>query len=212
MSNRILLAGTGTNVGKTVVSSILVEAMGWDYWKPISAGPTAEGDTQQVREYITRSDITIHEPAYDLQHPQSPHAAARLVGLELTENEIIPPSSAKTMLMEMAGGALVPINGQQLLLNILAPYTAGAIIVSRHVLGSINHTLLTVEALRSRNIPIYGLIFNGKSLPYSEEFLLDYTKLPCIGHLDEEPHINSEVVQRYAILWKKQLQFLSPMT
>jgi len=212
MADRILLAGTGTDVGKTVVSSILVEAMGWDYWKPISAVPPGEGDCQMISEYVTRTDVTIHDSAYDLDYPQSPHAAAKLTGVELQANAIRPPQSSNTLLMEMAGGVLVPINNQQLLIDALAPMTSGAIIVSRHQLGSINHTLLTVEALRARNIPIYGLIFNGKALPHTVEFLLYYTDLPCIGHLDEEAHINAQVIQRYATLWKEQLPSPSPTT
>lgn len=197
---RIFVTGIGTDVGKTVVSAILTEALEADYWKPVQAGNLEDSDTITVRKLVSNPRSFFHPEAYRLQAPMSPHAAARLENLELDLNEISMPETANNLVIEGAGGLMVPLNDKLLVLDLVAKLNCPVVVVSRNYLGSINHTLLTLEALKQRNIPVAGIIFNGEPNAESEDFILNYTgvsKLLSLPFLSEtNANTISEIAQK----------------
>ena len=191
------VTGIGTDVGKTIVSAILVEAMQADYWKPIQAGELDNTDTMKVRSLVSNTKSVFYPETYGLSSSLSPHAAAEKDGIVIDLDNIVSPNTDNTLIIEGAGGILVPLNSKALVIDLIEKLKAEVILVSRNYLGSINHTLLSIAALKSRNIPITGIVFNGKSAPSSEEFILNYTGLKCLLRVDEEKEITTEFVQRY---------------
>lgn len=198
MITQLIVAGIGTEIGKTVSSAILVEALKADYWKPIQSGGLDDSDTDTVRRLITNTTSQFHPEAYRLKEPLSPHAAARLDGVTIELEKLVIPTTANSLLIELAGGLMVPLNDQDLTIDFVAQTGLPVVLVSRNYLGSINHTLLSVEACLNRNISILGILFNGPSVPATEEFILNYTGLPCIGRIGQEANITPAVVSRYA--------------
>lgn len=205
--NRIIVAGCGTGVGKTLVSAILVQALQGAYWKPVECGGKNDSDTATVKRLLPRSCV-IHSPAYSLEAPVSPHQAARLEGIEIDLASIRPPESSQPLIIEMAGGVLVPLTQEVLLLDVFADWKADWVVVSQHYLGSINHTLLTIEALIQRNIKVKGIIFNGQPNFDSEKAILNFTKLPCLGRLLPETWMNTQTIKRYAKAWSSTISCL----
>lgn len=198
MPFHLVVAGIGTEVGKTVVSAVLVEAMNADYWKPIQSGALDDSDTETVRRLVSNPVTRFHPEAYRLRQPLSPHAAAELDGVRIDIDGITPPQTDNSLVIELAGGLMVPLNDRDLTIDWVAQLGLPVVLVSRNYLGSINHTLLSVEACRSRRILILGLIFNGPAAPATETFVLDYTRLPCIGRIKQEEKITRELVKTYA--------------
>lgn len=201
--NRIIVCGIGTDVGKTLVSTILLEAVKGHYWKPVQAGNLKQSDTNRVQKLL--GDVHCYPEAFRLKHPLSPHHAASLEGIEIHQHDFCLPAPLCPLVIEGAGGVLVPINRNRLLIDIFSDWQCEWVIVSRHYLGSINHTLLTIEALQKRQLPIKGMIFNGTDQIETENFILSYTGVNCLGHLYPETQWTLPIVQRYAHLWKKKL-------
>ena len=200
----LIIAGIGTDVGKTVAAAILTEALQADYWKPIQSGYPPDSDTNTVRSLVSNDRSQFHPEAYRLREPLSPHAAAAAEGITLDPARLVPPQTDNSLIIELAGGLMVPITTTYLNLDFIEALSrktaASVVLVSRNYLGSINHTLLSVDALRHRNILIKGLIINGPSVPATESVLLDYTGLPCLVRIHDEPVITAEVVKRYAAI------------
>lgn len=194
------VSGIGTDVGKTIASAILAEALEADYWKPIQAGELNNTDAMKVRSLISNEKSILHTERYLLSQPQSPHAAATHDGIEIDLKTIQIPNTTNTLIIEGAGGLMVPLNNQYLVIDLIQQLKAEVILVSKNYLGSINHTLLSFDALKSRNIPITGIIFNGKSNKASEEFILNHTKLKCILRIDEEQEIIKATISKYKSL------------
>jgi dethiobiotin synthetase len=201
---KYLVAGIGTGVGKTIVSSILVQALQADYWKPIQTGSEEDSDTQTVQNLVSCSPVFFPE-AILLKKPFSPHFAASLEGLDLQAFPFPNLPVSEKLIVESAGGLLVPISNTTLLVDWVKHWNLPVILVSRHYLGSINHTLLSVEALRSRNIPIKGLVFNGMDEFGNESIIQSFTQLPIIGRVGEEPNFHPELIQKYAKDFRENL-------
>ena len=197
MSLQLIVAGIGTEIGKTVVSAVLVEALKADYWKPIQSGALDDSDTNTVRRLVSNRTTRFHPEAYRLTQPLSPHAAAELDGVRIDINAIQMPQTANSLIIELAGGLMVPLNDHDLTIDWVARSGLPVVLVSRNYLGSINHTLLSVEACRSRHIPLLGIIFNGPTVQATETFLLRYTGLPCIGRIGQEATITNDVIKKY---------------
>jgi dethiobiotin synthetase len=196
---RIFVTGIGTGVGKTLVSAIITEYLQADYWKPIQSGDLDNTDTMTVRRLISNSESVLHEERFRLTQPLSPHASAEIDGIEMKLNDFTTPESAKQYLViEGAGGLMVPINNTTTIADLIKFLDASVILVSKNYLGSINHTLLTIQELERREIPITGLVFNGECLPQTENFIINYSNLPVIFRLDNEATINKKTVQKYA--------------
>lgn len=197
MKNTYFITGIGTDVGKTIVSAIITEALEADYWKPIQAGDLENSDTHKVQRLISNEKTVFHPNSFALETPMSPHAAAEIDGIQISSAKIKPPETTNDLVIEGAGGLLVPINNRETLIDLIAP-EAKVILVSRHYLGSINHTLLSIEALRSRGLQCFGIIFNGKKNETSQEIILKMTGVPCLGSIEEEPYFDKNVVKEYA--------------
>ena len=194
----LIVAGIGTEVGKTVAAAVLVEHLRADYWKPVQSGYPPDSDTETVRRLVSHSESVFHAEAYRLREPLSPHAAAAAEGLTLDPARLVPPSTPRPLVTELAGGLLVPLTETYLTIDWVQQLDWPVVLVTRHYLGSINHTLLSVEALQHRNIPIKGLIINGPDVPATESVLLRYTGLPCLVRIREEQTITPAVIRHYA--------------
>lgn len=191
------ITGIGTDVGKTIVSAIVTEALEADYWKPIQAGDLENSDTDKVKRLVSNHKSVFHPNAYALHTPMSPHAAAEIDKVSIKAEEIYRPETSNELVIEGAGGILVPINDNKTILDLINPNDK-VIIVSRHYLGSINHTLLTLEVLKSRGLKCFGIIFNGEKNSSSEEIILKMGEIPCLGRIEVEPYFDKNVVKEYA--------------
>ena len=192
------VAGIDTDSGKTLVSAILCEALGFDYWKPIQAGTPSDSDT--VRAWLPNT-IT-HPEAYRLMTPASPHAAAKIDKVSIDLEKIALPKSKNGLIIEGAGGCLVPLNESNFVIDLVPKLNAEIILVSDLYLGSINHTLLTVHLLQTRKYPVKGIIFNGESNPESERIILKHSGYRCLLRIAKEPTITLETIRQYATVLK----------
>tara|TARA_B110000444_G_scaffold256732_1_gene293693 strand:- start:3994 stop:4605 length:612 start_codon:yes stop_codon:yes gene_type:complete len=202
---KIFVTGIGTEVGKTVISAILTEALHADYWKPIQAGELDYSDKNKVEELISNSKSNFHEETFRLNHPMSPHAAAERDDVKIHLNDFQIPITDNHLIIEGAGGLMVPINKNDCIINFIEQSEAEVILVSRNYLGSINHTILSVEALKNRNIPIKGIIFNGSENKDTESIIISMCGVPCLGRVDEEENIDENVILKYAQRFKEAL-------
>ena len=183
-----------TDSGKTVVSAILCEALKADYWKPIQAGLPRDADAVKSLSANTH----IHPERFLLKLPASPHASARAEGIEIRIADFILPDTALTLVIEGAGGCLVPLNDKNFVIDLVKPFEAEIVLVADLYLGSINHTLLTIEAIKNRNLKIRGIIFNGDSNPESERIILLHSGLRCLLRIKKEISMTPELVRSYA--------------
>lgn len=203
--NGVIVAGIGTGIGKTFIAAVLVEALQADYWKPLQAGNLDFTDTDFVRQH-TNSHVSIYHPeAYRLQSPMSPHAAAKLDGVTIKMENLQMPVTRNRLVIELAGGLMVPLNDELLNIDLIAYWKLPVLLVSQNYLGSINHTLLSIELLRQRNATLKGIIFNGKNNPATEEIILKYTGAPCIARVGEQETIGRPVIESLAVKLKPEI-------
>ncbi len=167
------ISAIGTDSGKTLASAILVEALKADYWKPVQAG--LPRDTDRVIELVGNETSKFHREAYCLNSPMSPHAAAKIDGVDISIEQMSIPDSQNTIIIEGAGGLMVPLNTKEFMIDLPVAWNTPVILVVNLYLGSINHTLLSIESLKNRNITVKGIIFNGKANPESEDIILRYS-------------------------------------
>lgn len=201
---KLFITGIGTDVGKTIASAIITEALEADYWKPVQAGDLHNSDTHKIKKYISNSKTHFFENAYALNTPASPHLAAELDGITIDLKNIKEPRTKNNLVVEGAGGVFVPLNETDCVIDLIQP-DYKVIVVSRHYLGSINHTLLTIEALKSRKLNVAGIVFNGDENTASESIILKKTGLKIIGRIDNEPYFDQNVIQYYADLFRENL-------
>ncbi len=201
---KLFITGIGTDVGKTVASAIIAQALEADYWKPIQAGDLDNSDSHKVKSLISfhtehslNPKSQIFENSYKLNTPASPHFAAAIDGITIDLKKIIEPRTKNHLVIEGAGGVLVPLNNEDCIIDLIQK-DYKVIIVSRHYLGSINHTLLTYEALKSRKIEVAGILFSGDENKATEEIILSKTQAKLIGRIDNEPYFDKNVIQYYA--------------
>ncbi|HEY0652464.1 MAG TPA: dethiobiotin synthase [Chryseosolibacter sp.] len=198
------VTGIDTDSGKTLVSAILCEALHADYWKPIQAGLPRDSET--VRNLLINKQTIIHPERHLLQTPASPHAAAKIDNVSIKLNDFQLPKTQNNLIIEGAGGCLVPINDTHFVVDLISRLNIDVILVADLYLGSINHTLLTVEALKHRSLRIRGIIFNGQSNPESERIILAHTKIPCLLRIPREQTINKQTVLKYANQFRETTQ------
>jgi dethiobiotin synthetase len=201
---KLFITGIGTDVGKTITSAIITQALKADYWKPIQAGDLADSDSHKIKKYLSNTITVIHPNSYAFKTPASPHLAAVLDNITVDIKLINEPETENHLVIEGAGGIFVPLNDNDTIADLIQP-DYKVIVVSRHYLGSINHTLLTVEALKHRKIDIAGIIFNGDKNVASEELILKKTGLIMIGRIDNEPYFDSNVIAEYADAFREAL-------
>lgn len=193
---QIFVTGISTGVGKTIASAIMAEALEADYWKPVQAGDLDHTDSDRVKRLISNPKTVIHDSSYNLTSPMSPHAAAEIDGVIIDRDEIREPKTDRPLIIEGCGGLLVPFNESDTVLDIIMP-TYQVIVVSRHYLGSINHSLLTIFWLQQKGYDV-SVLFSGNPNPHTENIILHKTGVSLIGRIEEEETFDKAVVKRYA--------------
>lgn len=182
----IFVTGIGTEVGKTFCSAILVEALKADYWKPIQAGDLHQLDADFVKKVSSNPYIKIHPSRHLLNQAMSPHAAAVLDGVNVNLTDFELPITENHLIIEGAGGLMVPLNVQgDLVVDLIQNLKTEVVLVVKNYLGSINHTLLSIELLKQRNIKPLGLIFNGDTNEFSESIILSKTGVKCLARIPQ---------------------------
>jgi len=190
------VTGIDTNSGKTLASAILCEALRADYWKPIQCG--LPRDTEIVQSLISRNDLKFHSERYLFKTPASPHAAAKAEDIQIQLSDFSIPETKNNLIIEGAGGCLVPLNQNDFVIDIAVQFNTSIILVADLYLGSINHTLLTVSLLKKKKLAVKGIIFNGIPNPESESIILHHSGYRKLLHILPETIINIEMVKKYA--------------
>jgi dethiobiotin synthetase len=175
---RFVVTGTDTGIGKTIFSAALAQATRAPYWKPIQSGLEEETDSEIVARL---AGVPVRPEAYRLVTPASPHIAAEIDGVNIEVEKLTPPPGK--LIVEGAGGALVPVTRQTLYADLFAKWQVPVIVCARTALGTINHSLLTIEALRSRGVPIHGLAFLGDAVEDSEAIIAEIGGVRRLGRL-----------------------------
>lgn len=197
------IVGIDTEVGKTIISAIVTEALQADYWKMLQAGDLHQLDSSTVKSLVTNTKTQFHKERYLLSEPMSPHAAANIDNIEINISDFELPKTDNTLVVEGAGGLMVPINEKgDMVVDLMCDLVDEVILVTKNYLGSINHTLLSVELLKQKDIEIKGLIFNGESNPESERIIQKLTGLKIIGKVPTAKDLSQKFVL-------KQAKFLS---
>lgn len=203
---KIFVTGIGTDVGKTVVAAILVEAFHADYWKPVQTGSFFSTDSGKIQKLISNPLSRIHPESYSLKQYMSPHAAAELEGVHIEMASIKAPETSNHLVIEGAGGLMVPLNSSEFVIDLIGRLEAETVLVIQNYLGSINHSLLSIDALKHRKLNILGLVFNGPPHKLSEDIILKYSGLPLLGRVNKEEIITKEVIDKYAKEFKGNFQ------
>jgi len=191
----------GTDSGKTLFSAILCEALQADYWKPVQAGRPR--DAEVVGALLSNAVSKIHEETYLLNTPASPHASAKLDNIVIDLKKFAAPKTKNDLVIEGAGGCLVPLNDNDFVIDIAKRIDAQVILVSNLYLGSINHTLLSADYLRRNKFNVKGIVFNGVPNPESERIILKHTNYKFLLRIEKEQEITKEIVKNYAMQLKK---------
>ncbi|MYI88221.1 MAG: dethiobiotin synthase [Synechococcus sp. SB0672_bin_10] len=202
MPRRLVVAGTDTGVGKTVISALLVRGLAARYWKPIQAGlPPLSAEPSDSRRVQTLSgcpNSAILPEAYGLQHPASPHWAAEQEGIVLERQRLWPPEEEehKALVVELAGGLMVPVTPHLLQIEVMGEWALPVVLVTRAGLGTINHTLLSLEALRRRRIPVLGLVLNGDGFADNATVLPRLGRTRLLGHVPRLRDVNPAALEQ----------------
>lgn len=184
MTTRLIVSGTDTDIGKTVFCAGLADALGADYWKPIQAGHDDGTDSRRVAELGALAPERILPERHILNTPASPHYAARIDGLTIDDRALLPPPPGeRPLVIEGAGGLMVPVNDDTLFIDIFARWKLPLVLCARTALGTINHSLLSIEAVKRRNIPLIGIAFIGNEEAESERIICKLGGVRRLGRL-----------------------------
>jgi dethiobiotin synthetase len=197
-NHALFVCGIGTGVGKTVASAILTELFKADYWKPVQAGDLENGDKHKVEKWISNDVSRIFPETYALPYPLSPHASAEKAGIELDVSKIVLPETRNQLIIEGAGGLMVPLTYDKLYIEWVHENNLPVILISRHYLGSINHTLMSIECLKIRNIQIEGILFNGELNKESEKVIEKQGDIRVLGRIDASKKITKKFIKAQA--------------
>ena len=202
MVQTIFITGIGTGIGKTLVSAIVAEALQADYWKPIQAGYDDGTDSEWMTSILSNNKSKVYPEVYRLKLPASPHLAAREEGRIISSEKIFSAyaqylAPGRRMIIEGAGGLLVPINDHELVIDLIRKLNAKVILVSRHYLGSINHSLLTANLCRQKGIRVIGWIFNDQFMDYEED-IVQWSGYPRLATIQKLGEISPEVIKSEA--------------
>jgi dethiobiotin synthetase len=194
---KIFVTGIGTNVGKTIVSAVLTQALKADYWKPIQTGTELDNDTERIKKLVANESSIFHKETYALKASIAPQAAAKAENIQIDFNKINLPETNNTLIIEGAGGLFVPIDEKHFVIDLITKFDAEAILVVQNYLGSINHTLLSTEALKSKNIKVLGIIISGIENKLSEEIILQQSGVKLLGRIHKEVNITADTIKKY---------------
>lgn len=187
------VSGIDTEVGKTIASAVLVKALGASYWKPVQAGDLDNSDSIKVARLA--GNPTIFPEGYRLLTPMSPHAAASREGISIQPADFQLPETNDPLIVEGAGGLMVPINEDGFtMIDLIEQLKLPVILVSRHYLGSINHTLLSLETLKNKGIPVAGILWNGQENPETENIIERISGVQVLGRLPQFREITPKAI------------------
>ena len=185
--NAFVVTGTDTDIGKTVCAAILTLALDGLYWKPLQSGTEDGTDTKTVQQLTGLSDDRFLPERYVFSQPLSPHRAAELDGVDVDTKTLSLPDTDRPLIIEGAGGLLVPVTRDLLLIDLFQKWSVPLVLCARTALGTINHTLLSVEAVRRRNIPLHGIVFIGDDNPDNMQTIAAFSGAAVLGHI---PHLD----------------------
>ena len=193
------ITGTDTGVGKTFFSSILMKKYNFDYWKPIQTGKFIENDTSYIKQNIGIKKNRFHKPIYSFKKPLSPHLASNYEKISINMKKIKKPNSDRPLIIEGAGGILVPLNKKNLLIDLIKKFKFPVIVVSRSILGTINHTLMTLEILKKNKINIFGVILNNiknkKEGCQNAKSIEDFGNIKVLGQISSINNITKKKIE-----------------
>lgn len=194
---RVFVTGTDTDVGKTIVSAWLMLHTQARYWKPVQAG-LDETDEATIRQLTNAGDERIVESVYSLPEPLSPHEAARRAGITIDMDKLTLPKGKDPLIVEGAGGLMVPLNDNSLVIDMIVQLGLPAVLVCRTTLGTINHSLLSLEALRARGIAVAGIVLSGPDVPHNRAAIESYGNVRILGHIPPLPQVTREALMSIA--------------
>lgn len=196
--NKYFITGIGTGVGKTIVSAILTEALKADYWKPLQCGVSDGTDKELVSSLITNDTSVFHSESYCFNEPVSPHLAASLVNQKIKLEQMHLPDTTNDLIIEGAGGLLVPLNDSNYVIDLAQEFEADVILVCRNYLGCINHTLLSIDYLVKNNFPVKGLVLVGNFDKAVKLAITNYSELPLLAEIPEMKEVSKESILNQA--------------
>lgn len=196
--NKYFITGIGTNVGKTIVSAILTEALKADYWKPVQSGVADGTDKDLVSSLITNTTSVCHNESYSFQEPASPQLAASLENQKIKLEQMHLPETQNDLIIEGAGGILVPLNDSNYVIDLAQEFEADVILVCRNYLGCINHSLLSIDYLVKNNFPVKGLVLVGNFDKAVKLAITNYSELPVLAEIPEMSEISKETILNQA--------------
>lgn len=193
-----IIAGIHTGIGKTICSAVICQALNYDYWKPVQAGDLNNTDSHFIQKNVSNTNCRVHPEVHRLKLAASPHYAAAMQSVKIKRADFFLPATPNKIIVETAGGIMSPLAADFLNIDLMQHLNLPVILVSNNYLGSINHTLLTVAALRQRNISIKGLVFSGTNVMSSCDFILSSTKLPLLFSIPLFKSINKDSIAAFA--------------
>jgi dethiobiotin synthetase len=198
MRNVLAILGIHTGIGKTIASAVLVEALHADYWKPIQAGDLENSDSKKVSSWLSNQASRVHPEAFRLTKPLSPHEAAAHDGVKVEIETLSWPETDNFLVVETAGGVLSPVNAHATVADFVSHYHLPSILVVRHYLGSINHTLASMEVIRARKIKLLGIVVSGTPNAASQSFIEGYSGIKFLTTIPEMPTVTRTSIQEAA--------------
>lgn len=196
--NKYFITGIGTDVGKTIVSAILTEALKADYWKPVQSGVADGTDKGLISSLITNTTSVCHNESYSFQEPASPHFAASLENQKIKLEQMHLPDTQNDLIIEGAGGILVPLNDSNYVIDLAQEFEADVILVCRNYLGCINHSLLSIDYLVKNNFPVKGIVLVGNFDKAVKLAITNYSELPVLAEIPEMSEISKETILNQA--------------
>lgn len=196
MTRRFVVTGTDTGIGKTVFAAALTGALEACYWKPVQSGLEEETDSETVRRLAGIASCRILPEAYRLNTPASPHLAARLDGVVIAPDRLRIPETDRPLVIEGAGGLLVPLTDESLFIDVFARWQIPVILCARTGLGTINHTLLSLEAMRRRSIDVFGVAFIGPEESVTQKTIERIGKVRSLGRLPVLDPLSPDALRR----------------
>ena len=194
----IVVVGIHTGIGKTVTSAVLCQAFAANYWKPVQAGALEHSDSMEVERLISNEQSLILPEKYRLQEAMSPHAAALHEGIKIELTDFILPNSTNHLIVETAGGLMSPMTAQHTVLDGVKFWKKPVLLVSQAYLGSINHTLLCLDALKRYDVPVLGVVYSGDRNEESEAFIAEYASITTCTFIAQLEQLNAEGVSAEA--------------
>jgi malonyl-CoA O-methyltransferase len=200
------VTGTDTGVGKTVVAALLCRLLEADYWKPIQAGTEGETDSDLAVRLIAGAGGWVHPPRHTLRRPRSPHEAETHEGIAIALDDFRLPESPRPIIVEGAGGVLVPLNRSATMADLMTRLGLPVLVVARTKVGTINHTLLTLEALRVREIAVAGAILNGASDPLNRDAIEAFGGIHVLAEVPVFPSLDARALGGWIAVHGKRVR------